>query len=312
MLSPVTSPLAAAGELPPAPTDAPAARPGSPIARAAPAGRPAVAAARTATAAAAKGSPASRSSKASKAGASGAGYAKAAAGAAAQASKASKASASAKATGPLAFLEDPKLSVEEKLLRLLAYLNDRWNKDLDGKLKELRSGGGAKPSSSSGASSGSRKSGLGGALGPVVSFAKAAFPQLGVAADVLGNPIVRGVLSKVSGPALAALATASGLPTLAPRALRYGPELVAAAAGIAATDGKAGGAGTPSAGGGGTASGASTSGGTAGAIGSDRDAQLKLMEIQRIMDQQKEMFSLVSNLLRTGHDARMAVIGNVR
>ena len=31
-----------------------------------------------------------------------------------------------------------------------------------------------------------------------------------------------------------------------------------------------------------------------------------------MMEHQKEMFSVVSNLLRSGHDTRMAVIQNVR
>ena len=89
------------------------------------------------------------------------------------------------------------------------------------------------------------------------------------------------------------------------------PELVDAAAGLASSVGS-----------GEAAVGTSVSGGSAGTttkttesantLGSDKDAQLKLMEIQRIMDQQKEMFSLVSNLLRTGHDSRMAVIQNLR
>ena len=30
------------------------------------------------------------------------------------------------------------------------------------------------------------------------------------------------------------------------------------------------------------------------------------------MDKQKEMFSLVSNILKAGHDTRMAAINNVR
>jgi hypothetical protein len=213
------------------------------------------------------------------------------------------ASASAKKSGPLAFLDDPRLSVEEKLLKLLGYLNDKWNKDLDKKMKELKQGGEA---STTTASASKAKGGLGGALGSLASFAKSTFPQLGVGLDLLGTPAVRTVLSKVSGPGLAAAATAVGLPELAPLALKYGPDVVDAVAGAAASASRSGAA---SASGGGTSR---TTAESASGIGSDRDAQLKLMEIQRIMDQQKEMFGLVSNLLRTGHDARMAVIQNIR
>lgn len=223
----------------------------------------------------------------------------------------SKPKSSAKKAGPLAFLDDPKLSVEEKLLKLLGYLNDKWNKDLDKKMKELKTTGGTASTGSSGSSSSgtSRSSGLGGALGSIVSMAKDVMPGIGIGLELLSTPAVRSTLSSVAGPGLAALATAAGLPELAPLALQYGPEIVDAAA-SAAKDASA----TPS-----SAVTTSTSSGSsssssasASGIGSDRDAQLKLMEIQRIMDQQKEMFSLTSNLLRTGHDARMAVIQNLR
>jgi hypothetical protein len=36
------------------------------------------------------------------------------------------------------------------------------------------------------------------------------------------------------------------------------------------------------------------------------------MELQRLIDKQKEMFSLVSNILRTMHDTRMTAINNIR
>ena len=214
----------------------------------------------------------------------------------------SKSSSSAKKPGPLAFLDDPKLSMEEKLLKLLAYLNDKWNKELDQKMKEFKQT--STTTSSSGGSSG-----VGGLVKKAVGFASSAVPQLGVTLAALRDPTVRTVLRNVAGPALAAAATAAGQPQLAPIALRYGPDLVDAAAGAASY------ASSDTAGSSSASSGASsrtTTKETADGIGSDRDAQLKLMEMQRILDQQKEMFSLVSNLLRTTHDTRMAVIQNVR
>jgi len=217
----------------------------------------------------------------------------------------SKSSSSAKKPGPLAFLDDPKLSMEEKLLKLLAYLNDKWNKELDQKMKEFKQT--STTTSSSGGASGA--SGVGGLVKKAVGFASSVVPQLGVTLAALRDPTVRTVLRNVAGPALAAAATAAGQPQLAPIALRYGPDLVDAAAGAASY------ASSDTAGSSSASSGASsrtTTKETADGIGSDRDAQLKLMEMQRILDQQKEMFSLVSNLLRTTHDTRMAVIQNVR
>ena len=158
---------------------------------------------------------------------------------------------------------------------------------------------------SSSSSSSTKSSGLGGLVGKAVGFAKQAFPVAGVALDALGSAPVRSALKSVAGPALAALATSTGVPELAPAALKFGPELVDAAAGLASSPAAASGAGTSS----GTTTKTTESANT---LGSDKDAQLKLMEIQRIMDQQKEMFSTVSNLLRSGHESRMAVIQNLR
>jgi hypothetical protein len=246
----------------------------------------------------------------------GAGYAKAAATAKATTQKASttKASTAKKKAGPLDFLDDPKLSVEDKLLKLLAYLNDKWNKELDQKMKEFKTEK-EKGTSSSGSGTAKKSSGLGGLLGKAVSVAKDVIPGAGLALDALQSPAVQGMIKPVAGPALAALATATGFPELAPAALKFGPQIVDAAAGLASslgTDGTPGPvAAVATALGGSSASGTATTQ-TANPLGSDKDAQLKLMEMQRIMDQQKEMFSLTSNLLRSGHDARMAVIQNLR
>jgi hypothetical protein len=194
----------------------------------------------------------------------------------------------------LAFLDDKNLSVEDKLMRLLAYLNDKMDKDIEKKMREA-SGTDGKPATSSSSSS----SGITGALGKLAGIAKDVFPA-GAVATALQNPLVRNVVSKIAGPALAAAASAAGFPELAPLALQYGPSLVSAAAGASTALDAA-----P------VTSGSSTS---AKADGStpDRQTQLKLMEIQRLMDQQKEMFSLVSNMLRSRHELRMGVIQNTR
>jgi hypothetical protein len=180
----------------------------------------------------------------------------------------------------LAFLDDKNLSVEDKLLKLLSYLNKKWESDIDKKMREAANL--AKGSSSSGSSSSSSSGGLG-VLGPVVSAVKS-----------------------LSGPALAAGAVALGFPQLAPLALKWGPQLVDGAASLASSSGILPGET------GSTSSSSSGSGSATSASGSDREAQLKLMEIQRIIDQQKEMFTLVSNLLRSRHELRMGVIQNTK
>jgi hypothetical protein len=303
-------------------------------------------------------------------------------------------SSTGKASGALAFLDDPKLSVEEKLLRLLSYLNDKWNKELDQKMKEFKqpaSGTASAGTSSAGAGAATKapSSSSGGLLKKAVGYASKAIPGLGVSLEVMKEPAVRSFTKAVAGPALAAVATYYGQPQLAPIALKLGPELADAAANAASavTDGDGGSppsspsssgilsglfsgassgessgilsgltsgfssgtssgdssgilsgltsslsSGTSSASSGilsgifsggssASASGSSSSPGassgaktqeTASGIGSDRDAQLRLMEMQRILDQQKEMFSLVSNMLRSTHETRMAVVQNLR
>jgi hypothetical protein len=156
-------------------------------------------------------------------------------------------------------------------MRLLAYLSDRWDKDLDKKMREVEN----LTTSTAASSSGSSSSGTSGFLGSVAKVAKT-----------------------VAGPALAATATAFGMPELGPAALQLGPSLVDSGLVLL---GSATGAGATS---------TSTSSASDGAVSSDRQAQLKLMEIQRVIDQQKEMFSLVSNMLRSRHETRMGVIQN--
>lgn len=309
MLSPVSSSLASLLPLPAAPEAPPGA------------GRPRASTPRTlarSAAASPGGAPASaadpatgtaRSSRApAQSGASSAGYAQATASTSKASGSTSKArSTTSRKAGPLDFLDDPKLSVEEKLLRLLAHLNDRWNKDLDKKMKELK---GTEKTTSGGSSGGSSaRSGASGLLKKAVGFVSVAMPALGVTLEALKIPAVRSALSSLAGPALAAAATALGQPALAPVALKLGPTLVDLAAGAASSLDEAGGkeGGGPAA-----STPRTTTKETANALGSDRDAQLKLMEIQRILDQQKEMFSLVSNLLRTTHETRLALIQNVR
>ncbi len=312
MLQPVTNPLLSLADPAAAPPSQGAAR-GTPSVRAAL--RDALLAPVTASDRPAGGARASAAAKSPKrkaaSSSTSAGYAKSAA-TAKPSSSSAKAPATSKSSGPLAFLDDPKLSLEDKLVRLLSYLNAKWDKELEAKLKELKGGAEAAKKPASTAAKSSSK----GLLGSVVGVAKQFFPQVGVALDVLQDPIARGILSKVGGPVLAAAATAVGFPQLAPLALSYGPALVDAAAGLATSVGD----GPPEVAAPAAAASPSpkTSTASAGAkpgdaaLSSDRDAQLKLMEIQRVMDQQKEMFSLVSNLLRTGHDTRMAVIQNVR
>jgi hypothetical protein len=216
------------------------------------------------------------------------------------------------ASGDYAFLKDPKLSVEEKLFRFICAVAQKADEDLLKKMEEMKGGSAAK----AGASGAATSAGGTAAKGKTAPFSlwgamKALLPPLGLAAKVMGDSAVKALLTKISGPVCAAACTALGMPMLAPLALKVGPQLATSVAGALedAVKGAASAAGgSPSAGSGGTG----TAGGAASASGSAKNEQVQMMELQRLVDKQKEMFSLVSNILRATHDTRMAVIGNVR
>lgn len=196
---------------------------------------------------------------------------------------AARASAS-RPTGALAFLQDKTLSIEEKLMRLLAHLSEKWEKEMQAKLDEMAAGEGGKKSSSKGV--------LGGVAG---AFSKA----LGVTgiggalAGALKLPGVRAALEKLGGPVLGAAASALGFPAAAPALVRYGGAIFGAAADAASS----------------AAGAAATSEGKGI---SDAKRQQLTLEIQRLYEKQKEMFGLVSSILRVSHETRSAVIGNIR
>jgi hypothetical protein len=227
--------------------------------------------------------------------------------------------AKASAGDDFAFLKDATLSVEEKLFRFLSAIARRSDDEVVKKMEEMK-GGAAKATTgstssggttSSGSTSGAKKSSGVSVWGALKSL----IPPLGLASQLVGDAKLKSMISQVSGPVLAAAATALGMPALAPLALQAGPGLA-----TALINGKLGGSevaaavgSTPSSGGSstGTSSSASSSS-SASTAASGKNEQVQLMELQRLVDKQKEMFAMVSNILRAQHDTRMAVIGNVR
>lgn len=211
-----------------------------------------------------------------------------------RAATAGYATATTSKTDPLAFLRDPKLSIEEKLLKLLGHLNAKWDKEMQEKLDKIAAGeGGAKTT----AASKPKKKGL---LGSLAGAFAGALGGTGLVA-ALKVPAVKTALKKLGGPVLAAAASALGFPAAAPLLLKYGPTLVDAAMGLASA-----------AGGKGSASSKTSQATSASGAMSDSERQTVLMEIQRIQSKQQEMFGLVSNLLKANHDTRTSIIQNIR
>jgi len=221
-----------------------------------------------------------------------------------------------------AFLKDPNLSVEDKLLRFTMLVAKETNDDVVQRLQAMAAKGGK--GATSGATSGAGgTSGAGPAAAPprkklaLWDVAKAVVPALGLASSVVGDAAVKGLVKQVSGPVLAAAASALGMPMLAPLALKAGPALadfvtsgsVGGSGGAGLGDFfSTGGTGASAAGAGGSTGSGSASAGTVTA----EDRQQELMLLQHALDKQKEMTSLVSNMLKSMHDARMGVIQNLR
>jgi hypothetical protein len=175
-------------------------------------------------------------------------------------------------------------------MQLLAYLNDKYEKEMQAKMDELA----GKTTSTTK----KRSSGIMGALGSAVSSAIG--PDNAKAlSGFLKLPGVKSVLGTIGGPALAAAATALGFPAAAPLLAKLTPKAVAFAADVVNE------AASPSSSG-------TTSSGTTSSSTTGKQEELAMMQIQRLMDKQKEMFSLVSNILKSSHDTRMAAINNVR
>ncbi len=212
-----------------------------------------------------------------------------------------------------AFLKDPTLSVEEKLFRFMCAIAKRNDDAVVKKMEEMK-GEAARAAARSGSTAPKKSGGF-----TVWSALKTIFPVLGFTAKALGDAKVKSMVSQLSGPVLAAGASALGLPMLAPLALSAAPDLTGAildmklgdeASEVGRTGSRSTGGSSGSSGSGGstTSSGSATSSGAA----SGPNEQVQLMELQRLIDKQKEMFAMVSNILRAQHDTRMSIIGNVR
>jgi hypothetical protein len=246
----------------------------------------------------------------------GAGYATAAS-AAASASK-SKAPAGPKITGEWSFLTDASLSVEEKLARFMAAVQKKLDGELTQKMEDYKAKYGE------GGTEAKQKDDGGGIFGTIL---KVLVPPLAIADSIFGgvDEFLKDALQALGGPVLAALATAVGLPMLAPAALALGQGLGAMVAGDSSTSKKAPAKKTE------TKSDSKTDaskektpakGTTAAKPKADKktetgeagspDERLQMLEIQRLVDKQNQMFTLVSNIMKSMHDTSMVAVQNLR
>jgi len=191
--------------------------------------------------------------------------------------------------------------VEEKLARLMVHLSDKYEKQLEEKLRQY---GDLESTGKTGASATAKKSTA--SSSPLAALGDG-LAQLASKAGLLGgsgaaSTLLPRLASQLAAPVLAGAATALGMPALAPMLLKSGPLLGSLASGAVSALTGASGKATA------TTKSSSASSSTSGA---PSEKQL-MTEIQILQEKQKEMFTLVSNILRSLHDTRMAVIGNIR
>jgi hypothetical protein len=184
----------------------------------------------------------------------------------------------------LDFLKDPRLSIQDKVFRFLLYLQDKADRELEAKLKEMA------PKSTTTTTTRQKKGWLQEGLGWVSKV----FPGVGYGLELLGSAEGRAFLKQVSGPVLAAAATALGAPQLAPVLMKVGPELVDGAARLASA-------------GGGTTTSTSTS-----KSEETTNDQRQIIELQHLMEKQRTTIQLLSNVMRVMHETTGAVVGNIR
>ncbi len=220
----------------------------------------------------------------------------------------------ASGSGGWSFLSDASLSIEDKLARFMMTVQKSLDDELTTKMNDYRAKYGE------GGTETKKDGGGGGFLGGILN---ALFPAGGIFDSLFGGleKMLGDALKSFGGPLLAALATAVGLPMLAPAAAKLGASI-----GGALSDGlqgkKTGGAGkgtTAEKGastGKGASAGKSTSTGKSGSTkkgeAGSPDERLEMLEIQRLVEKQNQLFTLVSNLMKGMHETTMVAVQNVR
>ncbi len=226
----------------------------------------------------------------------------------------------ARASGEWAFLADASLPIEDKLARFMQAVQKKIDDELTQKMEDYKAKYGEGGTET--------KKDPGGFLGKLLG---AIFPPLAVVGDLFGglDGFLGDALKSLGGPLLAALATAVGAPMLAPAALKIGDalgKLLGGASKAAKATIKGGGTTTPEdveaqvkAKTSGSASKSTSSRSTGSSSkskgkddGGSPDERLAMLEIQRLVDKQNELFSLVSNVLKGMHDTSMTTIQNLR
>jgi len=213
-------------------------------------------------------------------------------------------SSSTSSKGEWAFLDDPKLSIEDKLFMFMKLVMKKSNDELEEKMKAFKAG---KTSGTTGSSGSSGTSQAKKSSGGLFGILKKAFPPLAALEKVI--PALPDLVNKVAtqlGPQLlGALMIPLGAPWAAPLVQKAASQLLPGA--LAAID-KAIDGGSSSA----SSSTASGSSGSSSGVSKENDERMQLMEIERMVQKTNQMFATISNVLKATHDAAMTAVNNIR
>ncbi len=216
-----------------------------------------------------------------------AGYAPATAAATSTAAAAS----TAPSRGEWAFLDNPGITIEDKLFMFMKLVVKKSNDELEQKMKDFKAGKTSGTASSS-TSSAKKSGGLFGLL-------KKVLPPLAALEKMI--PALPQLVNKLTtdlGPQLlGALMIPLGAPWAAPLVQRAASELLPAA--VSAIDG-------------GSVSGSTSSSSGSSGVSKENDERLQLMEIERMVQKTNQMFATVSNVMKAMHDAAMTAVNNIR
>jgi hypothetical protein len=257
----------------------------------------------------------------------------------------STASTSSTATArELAFLDDKHLSIEDKLFQFMMLMTKKSDQELIDAMKVYEGKKTAAQSKTSSPDKASSSSDVRPASQPQhESSGGGLFGFLGDALGGIGKTLVGGAESLVKdlgGPLLAGVATAVGLPFLAPIALQMGGsvgagiiEVVASSVGLGTGSASAGGAASKSASSASRSPASATKSASAAsskstssvksstsssakssAVATDGefDEKLEMFKLQRLVEKQSAMFSALTNAMKSMHDSQMTAVQNIR
>ena len=213
-------------------------------------------------------------------------------------------SSSTSSKGEWAFLDDPKLSIEDKLFMFMKLVMKKSNDELEDKMKAFKAG---KTSGTTGSSGSSGTSQAKKSSGGLFGILKKAFPPLAALEKVIPNlpELVNKVATQLGPQLLGALMIPLGAPWAAPLVQKAASQLLPGA--LAAID-KAIDGGSSSA----SSSTASGSSGSSSGVSKENDERMQLMEIERMVQKTNQMFATISNVLKATHDAAMTAVNNIR